>query len=100
MRYQTFGNTGLKVSELCLGAMTFGEEWGWGSSAKESRAVFDAFAEAGGNFIDTANYYTEGTSERWLGKFLGSERDRFVVATMEPVAKVGEQFEASRIIQT
>ena len=81
MRYQTFGNTGLKVSELCLGAMTFGEEWGWGSSAKESRAVFDAFAEAGGNFIDTADVYTGGTSERLLGEFVGAERDRFVLAT-------------------
>lgn len=81
MRYQIFGNTGLKVSEFCLGAMTFGEDWGWGSSAKESRAVFDAFAEAGGNFIDTADVYTGGTSERLLGEFISSERDRYVVAT-------------------
>lgn len=81
MRYQVFGNTGLKVSELCLGAMTFGEDWGWGSSAKESRAVFDAFAEAGGNFIDTADVYTGGTSERLLGEFIADERDRFVIGT-------------------
>jgi len=81
MRYQVFGNTGLKVSEFCLGAMTFGEDWGWGSSAKQSRAVFDAFAEAGGNFIDTADVYTGGTSERLLGEFIASERDRYVVAT-------------------
>ncbi len=81
MHYQVFGNTGIKVSEFCLGAMTFGEEWGWGSSEKESRSVFDAFAEAGGNFIDTADVYTGGTSERLLGEFMGAERDRFVVAT-------------------
>lgn len=81
MRYPIFGNTGLKVSELCLGAMTFGNDWGWGSSPKESRAVFDAFAEAGGNFIDTADVYTGGTSEKLLGEFIASERDRFVVAT-------------------
>ena len=81
MRYAIFGNTGLKVSELALGAMTFGEEWGWGSSRAESRAVFDAFAEAGGNFIDTADVYTGGSSERILGELMGSERDRFVVST-------------------
>ena len=81
MRYQIFGNTGLKVSELCLGAMTFGNDWGWGSSPAESRAVFDAFAEAGGNFIDTADVYTGGTSERLLGEFIAAERDRYVVAT-------------------
>jgi len=81
MRYQVFGNTGIKVSELCLGAMTFGEGWGWGSDAKESRAVFEAFAGAGGNFIDTADVYTGGASERLLGEFVGAERDRFVLAT-------------------
>jgi aryl-alcohol dehydrogenase-like predicted oxidoreductase len=61
--------------------MTFGTDWGWGSSAKESRAVFDAFVEAGGNFIDTADVYTGGTSERLLGEFIASDRDRYVVAT-------------------
>ncbi|HPG24586.1 MAG: aldo/keto reductase [Spirochaetaceae bacterium] len=81
MRYPVFGRSGIKVSELCLGAMTFGEEWGWGSNAKESRAIFDAFVEAGGNFIDTADVYTGGTSERLLGELIASERDRFVVST-------------------
>lgn len=81
MRYQVFGNTGLKVSELALGAMTFGEEWGWGSSKAESRAVFEAYASAGGNFIDTADVYTGGSSERILGELMGAERDRFVVST-------------------
>nr|WP_225938262.1 aldo/keto reductase [Leptothermofonsia sichuanensis] len=75
------GNTGLRVSELCLGAMTFGEDWDWGANEATSRAIFDAFAEAGGNFIDTANIYTNGTSEKMLGDFIKSERDRFVIAT-------------------
>jgi aryl-alcohol dehydrogenase-like predicted oxidoreductase len=81
MRYKLLGKSGLRVSELCLGAMTFGEEWGWGASKEESRRIFEAFAEAGGNFIDTANYYTNGTSERYVGEFVGSERERFVIAT-------------------
>ena len=81
MRYKLFGNSGLRVSELCLGAMTFGEEWGWGASKDESRRLFDAFAEAGGNFIDTANHYTDGTSERYVGEFIAAERERFVLAT-------------------
>jgi len=81
VRYQVFGNSGLKVSEFCLGAMTFGEEWGWGSAVAESRAVFDAFAEAGGNFIDTADVYTGGTSERLVGDFIRADRDHFVIAT-------------------
>ncbi len=81
MRYQLLGPTGLRVSELCLGTMTFGEDWGWGASESESRRMFDAFVEAGGNFIDTANAYTNGTSEELVGKFAGSERDRFVIAT-------------------
>jgi aryl-alcohol dehydrogenase-like predicted oxidoreductase len=61
MRYKLFGHSGLRVSELYLGAMTFGEEWGWGASKEESRWLFDAFVQAGGNFIDTANHYTSGT---------------------------------------
>jgi len=61
--------------------MTFGEEWGWGASKQESRRMFDAYAEAGGNFLDTANRYTEGTSERYLGDFIAADRDHWVVAT-------------------
>src|SRR5205823_2102264 len=76
-----FGRSGLRVSELCLGTMTFGEDWGWGASKEESRRIFDAFAGAGGNFIDTANNYTNGTSETFVGEFVGSDRDHFVVAT-------------------
>ena len=61
--------------------MTFGTEWGWGADRETSRAIFDVYAEAGGNFIDTANYYTKGTSEEFVGEFTRSERDRFVIAT-------------------
>jgi len=81
MRYKLLGKSGLRVSELCLGTMTFGDEWGWGSGKDESRQIYDAFLEAGGNFIDTADLYTNGTSERFLGEFMGSDRDRVVLAT-------------------
>lgn len=81
MRYKLLGKSGLRVSEMCLGTMTFGDDWGWGASKEVSRQMFDAFVEAGGNFIDTANLYTGGTSERFVGEFIASDRDRFVVAT-------------------
>ncbi|MGI9329957.1 MAG: aldo/keto reductase [Gammaproteobacteria bacterium] len=81
MRYLKLGRSGLKVSELCLGAMTFGEEFGIGADAKESRRVFDTYGEAGGNFIDTADIYNRGTSERMLGEFIASQRDDFIIAS-------------------
>ncbi|MFY7932327.1 MAG: aldo/keto reductase [Microcystis aeruginosa] len=81
MRYKLLGNSGLRVSELCLGTMTFGEDWGWGSDKEESRAVFQAFAEAGGNFLDTANIYTNGTSETLVGEFVKGDREKWVIAT-------------------
>ncbi len=81
MRYKLLGRSGLRVSELALGTMTFGEAWGWGASKDESRKIFDAYAEAGGNFVDTACNYTDGESERFLGDFLRADRDHFVVAT-------------------
>jgi aryl-alcohol dehydrogenase-like predicted oxidoreductase len=81
MRYKLFGKSGLRVSELCLGTMTFGTEWGWGADYATSKAVFDAYAQAGGNFLDTANRYTEGTSEQWLGEFVSADRDHFVIAS-------------------
>ena len=81
MHYKLLGNTGLRVSEICLGTMTFGEEWGWGANKEESKKIFDTYANAGGNFLDTANRYTEGTSERFLGEFIQAERDHFVLAT-------------------
>src|SRR6188472_3405035 len=81
MKYSLLGKSGLRVSELCLGAMTFGEEWGWGASKEECHKIFNAYVDAGGNFIDTANKYTEGTSEKYIGEFIESDRDRFVLAT-------------------
>lgn len=81
MKYKLLGNSGLRVSELCLGTMTFGLEWGWGSDYEQSKQVFDTYALAGGNFLDTANRYTEGTSEKCLGEFISSDRDHFVLAT-------------------
>ena len=81
MQYKLLGKSGLRVSEICLGTMTFGEDWGWGSSKKESKKIYDAFREAGGNFIDTANVYTNGTSEKFIGEFIASERETIVLAT-------------------
>ena len=79
--FRLLGRSGLRVSPLCLGTMTFGEEWGWGCDRATSQAIFDAYAERGGNFIDTANFYTNGTSERLVGEFVAATRDRFVLAT-------------------
>jgi len=81
MRLRYLGPSGLRVSELCLGTMTFGEDWGWGASREESKAIFDYYVERGGNFIDTANGYTNGTSEKIVGELIKSDRDRFVLAT-------------------
>lgn len=81
MNYKLFGNSGLRVSEVSLGTMTFGTDWGWGADESTCHRMFDAYVEAGGNFIDTANRYTEGSSERIVGECISSDRDRFVVAT-------------------
>jgi aryl-alcohol dehydrogenase-like predicted oxidoreductase len=81
MNFKLFGPTGLRVSELCLGTMGFGTEWKWGADKDESKKIFDGYANAGGNFLDTANRYTEGTSEKFLGEFIASDRDHFVLAT-------------------
>ncbi len=81
MRYRLLGHSGLRVSELCLGAMTFGDDRGWGAAPEESRRIFDAYAEADGNFIDTADIYTNGTSEKLVGEFVAGDRERFVLAT-------------------
>ena len=82
--YVTLGRSGLRVSPLCLGAMTFGEELGWGSTVEESQRIMDGFIAAGGNFIDTANFYTKSHSEKIIGDHLGrdpAKRDRLVIAT-------------------
>ena len=80
MKYRLMGNSGLRVSELALGAMTFGTK-DWGVEKDESRRVYEGFREAGGNFIDTANIYSGGRSENFLGEFLADERERIVLAT-------------------
>jgi aryl-alcohol dehydrogenase-like predicted oxidoreductase len=82
MNYKLLGRSGLKVSELCLGTMGFGTEGGWGAEKDANFAIMDAFANAGGNFIDTANVYKLGTSEKIIGEYLGNhDRDYFVLAT-------------------
>jgi aryl-alcohol dehydrogenase-like predicted oxidoreductase len=81
--YHALGRSGLRVSPLCLGTMTFGTEWGWGSAESTARAIFDRFLDAGGNFVDTADGYTNGTSETLIGKFTKSagNRNSIVLAT-------------------
>ena len=81
MNYQLLGRSGLRVSDLCLGTMTFGDDWGWGSPKEEAKKIYDAFRDAGGNFIDTANFYTGGSSERFVGEFMAGHREEVVVAT-------------------
>lgn len=79
--FRLLGNSGLRVSPLCLGTMTFGTDWGFGADKAESRKMFDLYIERGGNFIDTANNYTNGTSETFLGEFIGDKREQLVIAT-------------------
>jgi aryl-alcohol dehydrogenase-like predicted oxidoreductase len=82
--YVTLGRSGLRVSPFCLGTMTFGEDLGWGTSVEESQKILDRFIELGGNFIDTANFYTKSHSEKIIGDHVGrhpSRRDRLVIAT-------------------
>jgi aryl-alcohol dehydrogenase-like predicted oxidoreductase len=81
--YTTLGRSGLRVSPLCLGTMTFGTQWGWGSEESTARTIFDRYLEAGGNFVDTADGYTNGQSEEMVGKFIGERglRDQVVLAT-------------------
>jgi aryl-alcohol dehydrogenase-like predicted oxidoreductase len=83
-QYATLGRSGLRVSPLCLGAMTFGEDLGWGTSVEESQQIIDRYIELGGNFIDTANFYTASHSEKIIGDHVGrhaERRDRLVIAT-------------------
>ena len=89
MNYQLLGRSGLRVSDLCLGTMTFGEDWGWGAAKDESRKIYDAYREAGGNFLDTANIYTNGSSEKLVGEFIADHREEVVVATKYTNAIVG-----------
>lgn len=81
--YHLLGCTGLRVSRLSLGTMTFGTENGWGCGRENARSMFDAYLASGGNFIDSADIYTQGTAETWLGEFMAETgtRDRVVLAT-------------------
>ena len=95
MKYRLFGNSGLRVSEISLGTMTFGEDWGWGSSKEEARKIYDAYRAEGGNFIDTANLYTNGTSETLLGEFMRDHRQSMVLATKYTNAAPGNDANAA-----
>jgi len=86
LRYRLLGNSGLRVSELCLGTMSFGQQWGFGADEATSHAVLDAYAEGGGNFLDTANKYHGGETEEILGRWLEGRRDRMVLATKYTLA--------------
>lgn len=79
--YRTLGRSGLRVSRLALGTATFGTDWGWGAEHSVARKLFDTYVERGGNFIDTASTYTDGTSEKMLGEFSRDNRDALVLAT-------------------
>ncbi|MEZ4545827.1 MAG: aldo/keto reductase [Cyanobacteriota/Melainabacteria group bacterium] len=68
--YVTLGHSGLRVSPLSLGTMTFGEDWGWGSTVEDSYKIIARYLELGGNFLDTANFYTKGHSEKIIGDFI------------------------------
>lgn len=93
MKYRTFGRTGLRVSEIFLGTMGFGGEHG--AQPEECRRIFAAYADAGGNVLDTANRYSEGHSERIVGQLLGADRDRFVLATKYTVTMDQSDINAS-----
>jgi aryl-alcohol dehydrogenase-like predicted oxidoreductase len=86
LRYRLLGPSGLRVSEICLGTMSFGDQWGFGADEATSHQVLDAFAEAGGNFLDTANKYHGGQTEEIVGKWLQGRRDRNVLATKYTLA--------------
>lgn len=86
LRYKLLGPSGLRVSEICLGTMSFGLDWGFGADEATSHKVLDAYAEAGGNFLDTANKYHNGQTEEYVGTWLKPHRHRFVVATKYTLA--------------
>ncbi|MBP9547700.1 MAG: aldo/keto reductase [Chitinophagales bacterium] len=98
MRYKLLGRSGLRVSEICLGTMTFGEEWGYGANSDESEKIFNTYLDAGGNFIDTANRYTDGTSEKLLGSLIkksGKRNDLIIASKYSLVVNMGDGINAS-----
>jgi aryl-alcohol dehydrogenase-like predicted oxidoreductase len=86
MRYKLLGPSGLRVSEICLGTMSMGQNWPFGADEATSRQVLDAYLDAGGNFLDTANKYHEGETEEYLGRWMGDRRNRMVLATKYSLA--------------
>ena len=86
-QYRLLGRSGLRVSPLALGTMTFGQDWGWGADESEARDIFDAYVDRGGNFVDTAVNYTNGASERILGRLMEGRRDRIVLSTKFTMAR-------------
>ncbi len=86
LKYKLLGRSGLRVSELALGTMTFGDDWGWGAPPDEARRQYEAFREAGGNFVDTANNYTNGSSEKIVGSLIEGDRPSIVLATKYTLA--------------
>lgn len=85
--YKLLGRSGLRVSPLSLGTMTFGSEWGWGADGNEARRIFDLYVDRGGNFVDTAVNYTDGGAERLLGTFVADKRERIILATKFTMAR-------------
>ena len=85
--FRLLGRSGLRVSPLSLGTMTFGSDWGWGADDTEAKRIFDAYVDRGGNFIDTSVNYTNGASERILGSFVKEKRERIVLATKFTMAR-------------
>jgi aryl-alcohol dehydrogenase-like predicted oxidoreductase len=79
--YRLLGRSGLRVSPMALGTMTFGTDWGWGADREEARRIFDAYVDRGGNFIDSACNYTNGTAEQLVGEFAADKRERLTIAT-------------------
>lgn len=90
MKYRHLGSSGVRVSEICLGTMSFGDQWGFGSDLETSHAVLGTFAEAGGNFLDTANKYHGGQTEEIVGEFIARDRDYWVLATKYTLSMRGE----------
>lgn len=88
--YRLLGRSGLRVSPLALGTMTFGADWGWGADEAEARRMFDLYVDRGGNFVDTAVNYTNGASERILGGFVAEKREKVVLATKFTMSRDAE----------
>lgn len=85
--YRLLGRSGLRVSPLALGTMTFGSDWGWGADEAEAKRIFDTYVDRGGNFVDTAVNYTNGAAERILGELVKDKRERIVLATKFTMAR-------------